>query len=405
MAANVDDLLLGATCAVRTPDDCVVGTAWLLDNKGHLLTAGHLLGTETPTEEVMVTFLDDSTRYRARRIAWQYNFNSGVDFAVLELLGPIPARAPLPISLARHASGTLKLFGYGKTLVHSSPAIGSFVGPYHPQDVTANRLFSLESLQSREEGYSGAAIFSTDAQAVVAIQIEGTVVRADAAHGTTVLAMPLFRIAEFVNTVPIFADAIAARDDDYYLYHVYLSYERDGLVERWLNLFLLDELTGWLQQELAGKPEVFFDHNPMRRVWDSKVVEAIRRSCCLVAISSPTYWESPECLAELESFKERQRLEKAAVMLGIVFHGDPGVFNASGGVEWQDFKKHAQVYEGFRESAEYGPFQRAVKDFAMDLKKLLSNVPQYEGTWPVVAPAIAPVVPPPGGLRIGKPRL
>ena len=52
---NHDELLTQATCAVLIKNQ-IVGTAWLVSDEGHLLTAGHVLGTEEAATESKCIF-------------------------------------------------------------------------------------------------------------------------------------------------------------------------------------------------------------------------------------------------------------------------------------------------------------------------------------------------------------
>jgi hypothetical protein len=404
--SHIEELLIQGTCAVWQGGQ-QKGTAWLLDNEGHLLTAGHLLGTTHPLDEVEVIFMDDSPR-QARNVYWNYDHDQGIDWAVLQVVSPLSDRTPLPICLPRNVQGLLKLCGFGRTLVDMSSGKGQFVGPYHPQNKLANRLFGLESQQSRDAGYSGAAIFSEKYNGIVAIQIEGTTVPAGAPHGTTVLAMPLYRIAEVCKELRAFSDALKSSSNEIYSYNVYLSYHRGGILETWLERFFLDELRNWLSLELEGEVEhlkIFFNNNTQRAVWDATHKEAIRRSCCMVAVLTAGYWRSPECLAELESFKARQELENTALTFGVLFH-ESGLNPTAPKLQIMDFQKHTYVYEGFRVSAKYGNFQDDVKIFARELAELIRNAPsECERFWPVLLPEeVMPqnMVP---QVRIGRPSL
>ncbi len=77
-----DDAIIRATCAVLIKG-IVKGTAWLFSSRGHLLTAGHLLGEPEPYAHVYVRFGDD-TPLRAKRIAYKLDREKGIDFAVLQ---------------------------------------------------------------------------------------------------------------------------------------------------------------------------------------------------------------------------------------------------------------------------------------------------------------------------------
>jgi hypothetical protein len=399
--SEVEQLLLGATCAVRKTDGTVIGTAWLLDDEGHLLTAGHVLGTGIVMEEVTVTFPNDSTPYKATKVLRQYDDALGIDCAVLKIDETLPKRTALPISLTMSPEGGFRFVGYGKTLGDVSSGAGKIVGSHLPQDQSANRLLLLATEQGNEGGYSGAAIFSTEIKAVVAIQIEGADVPPGTAHATTVLAMPLYRIAQLFSSLPVFADSLARQGEQDYYYHVYLSYRRGGVEEDWLDLHFRTELSKWLSLDLPDQPQIFFDHNAKRDAWDPEVIEAIRRSRCLVAISSSQYWGSPTCVAELETFKVRQRAAKVPVAIGLVFHGEEPS-NTTTEIDWTDFKDYAIAHKGYPFSADYTDFVRAIKKLSRQLAALIRNAPKYESSWPVVMPVSTAAG---GGGRIGRPRL
>jgi hypothetical protein len=188
-----DDDIIQATCAILI-DGKVKGTAWLVSEEGHLLTAGHLLGTENPRERVEVRFPEDISQ-TAHKILWGYQREMGIDFVVLKLEKPPVNRRPLPVSLAKSVTRTFKLCGYGKTLVDLSIGKGEFLGFYDRQNSSANRLFKLDSKQLGQGGYSGGAVVSDDLQAVVAVQIAATGTSIGVERDT-VLAMPLYRIAK-----------------------------------------------------------------------------------------------------------------------------------------------------------------------------------------------------------------
>jgi hypothetical protein len=188
-----DDTIIQATCAILV-DGKIKGTAWLVSDEGHLLTAGHLLGKENPRETVEVRFAED-VPLTAHKILWGYQREMGIDFAVLKLATPPTNRRPLTISLARSVTGTFRLCGYGQSLVDLSIGKGEFLGFYDRQNSPANRLFKLDSKQVGQGGYSGGAVVSDELQVVVAIQIAATGTDIGAERDT-VLAMPLYRIAK-----------------------------------------------------------------------------------------------------------------------------------------------------------------------------------------------------------------
>ena len=189
-----DELLIQGTCAVLV-DGKINGTAWLVNKEGYLLTAGHVLGTKRlERDRVEVRFADDIPHV-AHKIAWGFDWDLGLDFAVLQLSSPFPERQPLPVSLAESVEGKLRAFGYGKTMENRAKGVGEFLGPFDPNDNASARLFSLDSKQLGEGGFSGSAVYSDRLGAVVGL-ITNATTQGTGAQRDTVLAMPLYRVAK-----------------------------------------------------------------------------------------------------------------------------------------------------------------------------------------------------------------
>ncbi|HYH67520.1 MAG TPA: serine protease [Urbifossiella sp.] len=203
-----DELLIQATCAVYLDGKCA-GTGWLLDTDGHVVTAGHIVAT--PHDAAEVSFGDNTIRIRADHVVHHNDIAAGLDVAVLKVASAdLGGRKPLPIRSPRHPCGRFRVYGFGRTLVTRSSGRGEFIGVYEPGDKADYRLFRLDSKQLGEEGFSGGAVFSDDFRAVVAIQSHA----ATATFGPgrdTVLAMPLYRIAEILRDLNI--PALQAEND------------------------------------------------------------------------------------------------------------------------------------------------------------------------------------------------
>ncbi len=83
MSRLSDEELIQATCAVLI-NNKVRGTAWLVSDEGHLVTAGHVLCEELEGEvyEIVEIRFDEEEPYQSKIIAWEFE-NREVDFAVL----------------------------------------------------------------------------------------------------------------------------------------------------------------------------------------------------------------------------------------------------------------------------------------------------------------------------------
>ncbi|MCB0194659.1 MAG: trypsin-like peptidase domain-containing protein, partial [Anaerolineae bacterium] len=195
-STSVDAYLIQATCAIvqRNKDNNikVVATAWLASSEGHLVTAGHTFSEkQNAGTTIEVQFLN-KTPEPAVIIEVMHNQSKGLDFAILKLSTPPKQREPLKFMLVNEASGEFLLRGYGSSLPHSqSPGKGEFIGLNIRAGDSEHILFQLRSPELAFEGFSGGAVYSTQLEAVIAIQIE-------AKKGSdTVLAMPLYRIPEY----------------------------------------------------------------------------------------------------------------------------------------------------------------------------------------------------------------
>ncbi|MGH3276244.1 MAG: trypsin-like peptidase domain-containing protein, partial [Streptosporangiaceae bacterium] len=209
-AGELHDLMATAVCEVRV-GQASSGTGWLAAS-GTVITAGHLLSGPEKNPLVELRFPDHPMAITAQVATSMYVPEHGIDFAVLSADTP-PGRPGLPISLERIPQGSLVSMGYGVTLRSISAASGELIGLYDPQNSSANRLFRCRSTELAEEGYSGAPIVSLESASVVAIQVEAVIGGRGARD--TVLAMPLYRIAERWSQLEEIEAGQAERSDGY----------------------------------------------------------------------------------------------------------------------------------------------------------------------------------------------
>ena len=194
MSNNEHELLSEATCAVIDQEG-IKGTAWLFSDSGYLLTAGHVISKMRSKKKQKVQFLSEEPQ-DVDVIKWVYKPDVYLDFAILRLLTPV-RRRPVPISLAYSLTNRAQIasYGYGETLQSLSPGIGTYVGVYTPTAERDYRLFTIESGQLNDVGYSGAPLYATEIKAVVALQISGVDLNIGA-HSSSIFGLPLYRVAQ-----------------------------------------------------------------------------------------------------------------------------------------------------------------------------------------------------------------
>ncbi len=190
--------LAQATCAVvphRSAGlESSLGTAWLVTDQGHLLTAGHVVRDgyrADGTGRVWLLFTDTEQAVPATYVfPPEVDIATGLDFALLQL-EQSAARVPLPFTLVSRAEGAVTLHGYDAALPRAqSVGTGTLLGNVLRNAFTQHYLFRYAGPTVARAGFSGAAVYSEDVGAVIGIQTEAEPDRA------TAFALPLARIAE-----------------------------------------------------------------------------------------------------------------------------------------------------------------------------------------------------------------
>ena len=184
-----------ATCAViglsAEGSDIVLGTAWLARSPGTLMTAAHVV--ENIAGKIRVQFPGSPVERASIKAGPVYDQPRGVDVAVLELDQPSrPDRTPLPMLLVNNPHGDVVVCGYGTNLPDAqSFGYGEVLRPYIRDNTPTSFLLQYRSRELTFEGFSGGAVFSLSARAVVGLQTEAS------EQSEQVLAMPLSRIPEY----------------------------------------------------------------------------------------------------------------------------------------------------------------------------------------------------------------
>jgi hypothetical protein len=139
-----DALLRQATGAVYL-DDKRAGTGWLLDNAGHVVTAGHIV--INANLKIELDSGDGLGRITADKVYAKFDLSVGIDVAVLKLKEFPTGRQPLPIRHHEFPSGTFRLYGFGKSLLHRSSGTGEFAGSYEPGNNAGSSVFKRQLLR------------------------------------------------------------------------------------------------------------------------------------------------------------------------------------------------------------------------------------------------------------------
>jgi hypothetical protein len=179
-----------------------------------------------------------------------------------------------------------------------------------------------------------------------------------------------------------------------YEFDVFLSYPRSGNPYNWVRNHFLELLRSCLADELPYEPTMFIDEELDTGVdWPSRLQQALCRSKILVSIYSPQYFRSPWCLAEWHSMSEREKLlglaspERPQGLIYPILYVDsenfPDYARTRG---WRDLKQWNVPHLGYQQTSEFIDLHRQVASIAIDLARLLPQVPEWQPDWPTQRP-------------------
>lgn len=184
-----------------------------------------------------------------------------------------------------------------------------------------------------------------------------------------------------------------------YLHEVFLSYRRTALTVRWLPSFIprfsneLAEQVADLCQRDAN--DVFHDQNevlPGMSIPDS-IARGLKASRCLVALLSPTYFRSPHCLVEWDTFKLRGQREGRDLVVPVIIRDGATVRQRIGDTMAADFSPYLIDGAAFKNTECYVEFQYAIQRLAERVGHIIAQAPAWQDT-PICDPPITPILQP-----------
>lgn len=186
-----------------------------------------------------------------------------------------------------------------------------------------------------------------------------------------------------------------------YEFDVFLSYSREGGSPRWVHNHFLPKLRDCLTDEIGYVPRVFVDHETEPgSIWPGRLARMLGRSKILVAIYSPQYFRSGWCQAEWKSMAAREEvlgLASPELPSGLIFpvlYSDSHNFPSYGlDRVWHDMKGLDNPDPMFQQSQDWLEFHRRMRTLAIEVERMLRDVPPWQPDWPIVRPEV-PTPPP-----------
>lgn len=172
-----------------------------------------------------------------------------------------------------------------------------------------------------------------------------------------------------------------------YSYDAFISFSRSGAVRDWVANHFLPLLSIALNEQLAHEPALFADLSlETTNIWPIQLAEALRRSRCMVAIWSPSYFRSKWCASELLSVFEREQLVRVpgSLIVPVVFSGGGDFPDEAKKREAFDFRRWAIPFEQFRQTEAYIEFYKAVIALGEVVAARIKTAPVWSDQFPVL---------------------
>jgi TIR domain len=192
---------------------------------------------------------------------------------------------------------------------------------------------------------------------------------------------------------------MAAPPGDYkgdYKYDVFFSYKRHGLTLDWTKE-IHKRLRFWLSEELARDASFFVDEDSIEvgTPWPQELKEGLRLSRCMVAVWSPSYFQSDWCLSEWTSFREREKrldIQSHRLIAPMRFHDGEHFPEDARNVQWTDVAPYAYTVRAFWTSQRALELEDVLKAFAASVARIVRAAPPFQADWPIVETPAPPAM-------------
>ena len=173
-----------------------------------------------------------------------------------------------------------------------------------------------------------------------------------------------------------------------YKYDVFFSYKRHGLTLDWTRE-VHKRLQFWLTQEIGRESTLFVDEESIEigDRWPAKLKEGLRLSRCMVAVFSPSYFQSNWCLSEWTSFREREKrlnMRSHGLIAPMRFHDKDHFPEDAQNVEWADVAPYTSTVPAFWASQRALELEDVLKAFAASVARIINTAPPFQADWPIV---------------------
>ena len=177
-----------------------------------------------------------------------------------------------------------------------------------------------------------------------------------------------------------------------YAYYGFLSYKKIDGMEHWHS-----QVTGTLERYIrarVGGPDwlkLFHDSRIEPGAnWSDELCESVDRSPVLIALCSPSYFQRPWCVGELQAFMRREeKLKKNRgdlIVAASVCDRENFPLWAQE-LQFEDFSDYYNDTKAFWNTEKSSDFSECLRSFSAKVcDKLRNNLPAYANDFPKLSP-------------------
>jgi hypothetical protein len=175
-----------------------------------------------------------------------------------------------------------------------------------------------------------------------------------------------------------------------YQHDIFLSYNHDEQMGNWVHEHLKPFMISFVGNAINRPVDIFIDREGIAtgESWPLRLRNALAHSRCLVAVWSPLYFHSEWCRKECETILRREtqydyRTASNPSGLVIPINVFDGEFfpDKVKNIQWLDCKKHWVIGDGFAKTERYIEFQDLLRNWAIDVAKIITEAPPWEENW------------------------
>jgi len=175
-----------------------------------------------------------------------------------------------------------------------------------------------------------------------------------------------------------------------YQHDVFISYSH-GFIEDWLNDYFIPQFKWRLEGAAGYEPTLFIDRDGISAgdSWPLRLKNALATSKCVVALWSPSYFNSKWCLKECYTMLHREdqygfrSVENPGGLVIPINISDGQSFHTFGDkdIQYLDLRDYVIDGEAFKQTTTYVEFQKKIEKWSKDVAKAMESAPEWEEVW------------------------